>query len=212
MFVVTFGAFAAAAFYAYVANTQLEANERPRVTLVNRQDEGIVFFDSLAANNATTAVEFRLQYLLKNVGHSPAYIDIKSQVVDQNYPHSIELQDLVRKKCDSDEPLVRAPTYPWPNVIVQQMSYGQLAQLEITDAMRKEGFARPTIVGCIWYRSTATNAIYKTPFAGHISMRTEDNGGSVRDWSPVKIPLASVHKRPRPDTRVVDVLIMGGIT
>ena len=207
----TIGAFAAAAFYAYVANTQLEANERPRVTLENRQDKGIVFFDPLAADNATTFLEFRLEYLLKNFGHSPAYIDIESQVVDQNYPHWIELQELVRKKCDSSESLVRSPKYPWPNVIVQEMNYGQVLQLKITDVMRKEGFAKPTIIGCIWYRSTTTGAIYKTPFAGQISMSTE-NSGPVRDWSPVKIPLGSVHDHPKPDTKVVDVLIMGGIT
>ena len=191
----------------------LDASDRPRVALDNREDEGIVFSegpDNMGANNATTILEFRLTYLLKNFGRSAAYVEVLAELVDKNYPIGINVDTLVQRKCDSDEALIRAAKRQWFTTIVQQMGYNQPLQLKITDAMKKDGFVRPTIVGCIWYRSTTTGIIYKTPFSGQISMSTDDSGKLAQDMSPVKIPIALVHNHPRPRIRVVDVLVMSG--
>lgn len=192
-----------------IARSTFEANERPRVIIDDKEGKGISVFLPAASNVARTGLEFRLAYSLQNLGRSPTDVVIKSKAVNKYYyPGSDELHELVRATCETDWPTVNSPKFRWPATFVTQMAFGTYPILDINDATRKDGFVTPTVVGCIWYRSSIeTKTIYKTPFAVQLSMSKDAAGHAVK-WNPEKIPiLANVS-----DITAIHFWIMDGTT
>jgi len=143
MFAVTTGAFAAAGVYAWIAKSQLDANERPRVSLGKEGTKEQIIVDGPAGSDAgPKTINFPLRYALKNFGHSPAQVSVLAYVINQaNGPSARDLASLAEQKCRDDRPEVSSPNYEWAATIVQEMSFGHDAnQLRITEDMRKEEF------------------------------------------------------------------------
>jgi hypothetical protein len=205
--VFTGGAFFATAHYARTAKEQLEANERPRMALdQERGQEGITLDRGVPSDEGPKTVTFFLRYSLRNFGHSPAQVNITAEIVNQDGGSAGSLTDRVKTKCDTDYAKVKAED-TWPETIVKEGSFGKNEnQLKITVEMRENGFINPSVIGCIWYRSPTGGAIYRTGFAGQISMRTDD------DWNREPIPL-TLFRNGIPSTiersklKVVDILM-----
>ncbi len=188
--------------------------QRPWVALDTANQESIAPYRDLnfvvSGVSGSNMVVFR--YSINNFGHSPANVDIGTKVFNNktDYPrHGAQLLADVQKVCDED----RARVKLWPCTIVPgAMAYNGGASLKITKEMWETGVIKPTVIGCIWYRSTiGDTTIRGTSFSGNISM-VKDGGRKADDLNPIAIqlPKGSTSKVvSKDDWKVVDVLMVG---
>lgn len=208
-------------------------DQRPWIALDNTTARAVVFYEDLKGGgmedvigpavgnesitdinrrlNANAAyVNFYLRYSIKNFGHSPANVRIHTTVVDQGYPRYKNLLEVIRRENVCGEQ--QDKDWAW-TIVPGGTTYNHISSLEINQKMWETRTIEPTVVGCIWYRSTIgdKSTIHKTPFAGHISMATDEKGQPVQDPSPIPIPLRRLFKSPidKNELKVVDVWIMG---
>jgi hypothetical protein len=194
----------------------MQVEQRPWVTVDNADDKGIAPYGLLqvapAANRIgavfdNTTAQFYMTYLLKNYGHAPANVDVNTEVVDEGYPKDKDMLKTVQKFCAKDRIRAEASA-PWPLTIVPgTMLFNLPRELKITPKMRERGSIKPSVVGCIWYRSTiGDKSTHSTQFAGHVYWVPERN--PARPPRGLEIPLSSGNIAPE-NLKVLDVLIMG---
>ncbi len=198
-----------------LGSDQFVADNRPWVAIDTGSDKGIVPYEDMQVGiNATIPsdyVKFVLSYSLKNFGRTPAYVEINTEVRDINYPlHGKYLTNMVEQFCEDDyRNRVSLGKNGWPCTIVPgTMNYNRPEILPITEKMRKTGKMEPTVIGCIWYRSTnaGDNAIHKTPFSAQISMKTV----APENTAPVAITFpVDGSTIPAKKLKTMDVLVVG---
>ncbi len=200
-------------WYACVASQQRDVmqrteklSERPRVAL---SSETAISVQHVQFDSSSNFVDFDLDYSLKNFGPLPADVEVIAHIYDQNYIRWDVLNSLVREACKIDEPAVKDLNHAWPVAIIQEMTYGHTTRFNIPPDSIKRGTIKPTIAGCIWYRSTTTHDVYQTPFSGQLSMKFHPADGRAADGEnpePIRIDqFGDVHSK----IAVLDVLSMG---
>lgn len=155
-----------------------------------------------------TFVEVAVHYWIKNFGQSPAYVEIQQEIVDIDYPtHIPELLTKIDRYCDDDFARVSNRTHYWPATSVPgEMGYNQIVRKQFTEGMNQR---KPTVIGCIWYRSTiGEDTIHRAQFSGHLSLAQDKSGHLATDLNPIPIPTFP-SKVLRDDLKVVDVSMAG---
>jgi hypothetical protein len=210
--------------------TQAEIESRPWVAIDTAPDKGIVPYGDLtfatsgvsgssvgavSDSSIVTAPEgaifanFALRYSIKNFGRSPANVYISTDILNKGYPrHTPQWVIEVEKFCDKNEKMSLSP-HGWPATIVPgeaNLSFRRKLQIQ-KDTLE----IKPTVIGCIWYRSTIgkDEKIHRTPFSGNISMKEDVNHNPADDINPIAIPVSVGKTPPANRMKVVDVWMVG---
>ncbi len=208
------------------AANQLVLDQRPWVALDTSTDNGIVLYEDMkfgydtytsnwerVVSDNRLVANFALRYSLKNFGRSPAYVEISTKVITSpTYPvHGNPLTNKIEAFCDKDyRDRVSRGSHIWPATSVPgTMSYNIPQSMKIDHESVTRGTIKPTVIGCIWYRSTTgeIDRIYKTQFSGNISMK-EGNGHRADDLNPIAIPVGNLPLL-KDQLEIVDALNVG---
>jgi len=161
-----------------ISSAALDASNRPWVGVSE-----IVVGDGLNYNEGRTNAKFKLGFVLKNVGHSPAFYKIYGEVIDAGTKLRPEQRYICNKGIDDVKKSGdQWPTTPTPLVVVPELATtyyvpytgepGEEPPLVIKQPLSKDGFFQPYIIGCVVYRSVTdktNNELHETGFYGEIT-------------------------------------------
>lgn len=212
-----------------VARDTLIASDRPWIALDNSSGEPIVFeepleveppgfFRNISKTNAeimrvlssdnvnAVYAKFALLYTIKNSGHSPANVRLNTKVVE-GYPRAKRLLEVIRAENVCEQ---LPNDWPWTIVPGGNKGYHRIDRLDIKDAIdNPKATIRPTVIGCIQYRSTLENqTIHTARFVGQVSMAVNERGEKVHETNPIPIPVPKFPIPPK-DLKIVDVWMIG---
>jgi hypothetical protein len=161
-----------------IAHDALVANQRPWIGV-----SGIIVDDDLTYTNGGTEANFKLGYVLKNVGHSPAFVKIYGRILDAGDHVKNERQSF----CDARKAEVKRsedglPTSSFTAIPELPMTYyipytnepsgtGEWAAQPLVIHMQAviDGYFQPYNVGCIFYQSITDKEVHEILFYGEIT-------------------------------------------
>jgi hypothetical protein len=118
---------------------------------------------------------FKVQYILKNYGHSPAFVTVEGKVFDLS--QSGGWRDVQHKFCDPKFAEAKSVGRAWGEGSYTMVPEGELP-FNLVEPMMINGpeTIRVSNVGCVMYRSIADNEPRMTTFVADISGSKGESG------------------------------------
>lgn len=134
---------------------------------------GVAEINVLVGPGLAEPPEFKLAYVLKDVGRLPAFVEVVAKII---VSHDSDWPQKQKRMCDEEVAQIKIrgwvhqtggnttfailPNDPWP--------YHLSSKLE--GDLRMDESYQPWIVGCVIYKSGFSETFHKTPFFGIISL------------------------------------------
>jgi hypothetical protein len=213
LWVTSFGALAASAaaffafWYANTAKQQLIAEQRPWISLENRDGKGIAVIKTLDyardTNGNIMGVKLYLEHHFQNTGRSPAFIAPYGRLYDYR-PDSQKFPAMIVDICDTAEHVTRrkntlpddSGTIPWTWMVLpgvpmdSHISYDGFFEdkpMKLSAGSIEKGEFIIFNLGCVIYKTADDKTIHHTGWMAEVSM-CDEKGVAVPDREiPIKI-------------------------
>jgi hypothetical protein len=154
----------------------MQADQRPWIEIqsIIAREEG-----AAAIEIKPTSIDFVITYKTKNVGKSPAFIEVVSQALLNRDAYE-PVQEKICSESHSPHTWLVMPNGEFP--------YNGKAPLDTDDVKIASGMKNLQflIVGCVFYRIFESKEIHRTPFVARTSVEPEKSVSNREFYVPFK--------------------------